>query len=162
VPRQPSEPQSRRLAVALQDLAWLLPRTIGAAELERERLPLSELEVMRLLVRRPGLRVGDVASELGLHGPNASTAIRALLARGLIERRPDPDDGRASLLFPTDRAIASRDRREAGWGTAMRVALRGLDEADRAALVAATPALQALAQHLAADREALAARGAAT
>ncbi|HWI71163.1 MAG TPA: hypothetical protein VNT55_04350, partial [Baekduia sp.] len=63
---------AKDLAVALQDLAWLLPRTIGAAELQRESLPLSELEVMRLLVRRPGLSVGDVASELGLHAPNAS------------------------------------------------------------------------------------------
>ncbi|MCW2986771.1 MAG: hypothetical protein JWR63_4341, partial [Conexibacter sp.] len=58
--RQPPLRDAKRLAVVLQDLAWLLPRTIGAAELEREPLPLSELEVMRLLVRRPGLSVGEV------------------------------------------------------------------------------------------------------
>jgi DNA-binding MarR family transcriptional regulator len=148
VAKQPSEQQARRLAVVLQDLAWLLPRTIGAAELERERLPLSELEVMRLLVRRPGLRVGDVATELGLHGPNASAAIKALLARGLIERRRDPDDGRVARLHPTPRAIASRDQRETSWGTALRDTLRDLDPDEVSALLAATPALRALAERL--------------
>jgi DNA-binding MarR family transcriptional regulator len=148
--RQPSEPQARRLAVALQDLAWLLPRTIGAAELDREPLPLSELEVMRLLVRRPGLKVGEVATELGLHAPNASAAVRSLLARGLLERHRDPDDGRIARLHPTPRAIESRDAREHGWGAALRDALRGLHPDDAAALVAATPALRALADRLSA------------
>jgi DNA-binding MarR family transcriptional regulator len=148
VSRQATRPQAKRLAVVLQDLAWLLPRTVGAAENEREQLPLSELEVMRLLVRRPGLKVGDVAHELGLHGPNASAAIKALLARGLIERRSDPDDGRVARLFPTPRAIASRDAREDGWGDALRTALRDLDPDDVSALLAAAPALRALAVRL--------------
>jgi DNA-binding MarR family transcriptional regulator len=147
--RQPTEPQARRLAVALQDLAWLLPRTIGAAELDRDPLPLSELEVMRLLVRRPGLTVGEVATELGLHAPNASAAVKALLARGLLERRRDPDDGRVARLHPTPRAIAARDAREHGWAGAMRDALRGLDAEDAAALIRATPALRSLADRLA-------------
>jgi DNA-binding MarR family transcriptional regulator len=149
MPRQPSEPQARRLAVALQDLAWLLPRTIGAAELDREALPLSELEVMRLLVRRPGLKVGEVATELGLHAPNASAAVKALLARGLLERVKDPDDGRVARLHPTPRAIATRDAREHGWAEAMRGALRGLGADDAEALIRATPALRALADRLA-------------
>jgi DNA-binding MarR family transcriptional regulator len=133
VARQATKAEAKRLAVTLQDLAWLLPRTIGAAELEREPLPLSELEVMRLLVRRPGLSVGDVAAELGLHGPNASAAVRGLAARGLLERRRDADDGRVTRLHPTARAI-----------------LGDLDAGTAAALVAATPALRALADRLAA------------
>lgn len=141
---------AKDLAVTLQDLAWLLPRTIGAAELEREGLPLSELEVMRLLVRRPGLSVGDVASELGLHGPNASAAVRALAARGLLERRRDPDDGRVTRLHPTRQAIATRDRREDAWAATLRDALARLEPSDAAALLAAAPALRALADHLAA------------
>jgi DNA-binding MarR family transcriptional regulator len=149
--RQPTEPQARRLAVTLQDLAWLLPRTIGAAELDREALPLSELEVMRLLVRRPGLKVGDVATELGLHAPNVSAAVKALLARGLLERHTDPDDRRVVRLHPTPRAIETRDAREHGWGRSMREALRALDAEDAAALVAATPALRRLADRLAAS-----------
>lgn len=143
---------AKDLAVVLQDLAWLLPRTIGAAELEREALPLSELEVMRLLVRRPGLSVGQVAAELGLHGPNASAAVRSLAARGLVERRRDPDDGRIARLHPTRRAIATRDRREDGWAAAMAGALAALEPAEAAALVAATPALRALAERLGAGR----------
>ncbi|HWI75208.1 MAG TPA: MarR family transcriptional regulator [Baekduia sp.] len=139
---------AKDLAVALQDLAWLLPRTIGAAELQRESLPLSELEVMRLLVRRPGLSVGDVASELGLHAPNASAAVRALSARGLLDRRRDPTDGRITRLFPTRRAITTRDRREDAWATALRTTLDDLDAATASTLLAAAPALRALADQL--------------
>jgi DNA-binding MarR family transcriptional regulator len=142
--------QAKDLAVVLQDLAWLLPRTIGAAELQREALPLSELEVMRLLVRRPGLSVKEVAAELGLHGPNVSAAVRSLAARGLLDRRRDPDDGRVTRLFPTRRAISTRDRREDGWAAAMAAALDDLSPADAAALLAAAPALRALADRLAA------------
>lgn len=141
---------AKRLAVALQDLAWLLPRTIGAAEIAREGLPLSELEVMRLLVRRPGLNVGDVAKELGLHGPNASAAVRSLAARGLLERRRDPSDGRVTRLLPTRLAIATRDRREDAWAAALRDTLARLEDDDAAALLAAAPALRALADRLAA------------
>ena len=75
--RQPPVAQTRELAVTLHDLAWLLPRTLDPqAEAELDVLPGSELEVMRLLVRRPGLSVGDVARELGLQPSNASAAVR--------------------------------------------------------------------------------------
>ena len=57
---------ARELAVVLHDVAWLLPRTIGLRAAREDPLPVSELEVMRLLVRRPGLSVNDGARELGM------------------------------------------------------------------------------------------------
>src|SRR3954452_2814561 len=107
---------SKDLAVTLFDLAWLLPRTVGAVDAPGEALPLSELEVMRLLVRRPGMSVGDVATELGLQASNVSAAVRALVARGLLERRTDERDARIARLFPTAEASERRDRREDAWG----------------------------------------------
>jgi DNA-binding MarR family transcriptional regulator len=74
---------SRSLAVALYDLAWLLPRTIGLAAADADPLPQSELEVMRLLVRQPGLSVNDVAGELGMQSSNVSATIRTLVSRAL-------------------------------------------------------------------------------
>lgn len=139
---------SKQLAVTLFDLAWLLPRTIGPAGGEGQELPLSELEVMRLLVRRPGLSVTEVAKALGLQPSNASTAVRSLMARGLLERRRDRRDARVTRLHPTRRAINHRDRQEEAWAAELARRLADLPKAERDRLIAAAPALEALAASL--------------
>jgi DNA-binding MarR family transcriptional regulator len=136
---------SKELAVTLFDLAWLLPRTIGAEDPGSAGLPHSELEMMRLLVRRPGLSVSEVASALDLQSSNVSTAMRSLVARGLIERRRDERDGRVTRLYPTDKAIAHRDEQEAAWGEELTRRLAQLPDAERERLLAAAPALESLA-----------------
>ena len=140
-----------RLAVALFDLAWLLPRTVGAEERQDDPLPRSELEVMRLLGRRPGAGVNVIARDLGLQASNVSTAVRSLEARGLVERRASPIDRRQTLLFLTARAEQGRRDREARWGRDLADVLAELRPADRDALLAATPALAVLAAHLSAE-----------
>ncbi|WP_375479024.1 MarR family transcriptional regulator [uncultured Jatrophihabitans sp.] len=140
---------TRSLAVVLHDLAWLLPRTVGAAAAADDPLPGSELEVMRLLARRPGLSVREVADELGLQPSNASTAVRALEARGTLRRRADADDRRVVRLEPTAGALAARDRRERSWGSELGAVLAGLSADDRAALAAAVGPLRRLADALA-------------
>ena len=139
------------LAVVLHDLAWLLPRTIGRESDPGQALPASELEIMRLLVRRPGLSVNDTAAELRLAPANVSTALRALEARGLLERRRDPDDGRVVRLHPTEAALAHRSDQELAWGNALAQALAALPKADARRTLAATPALRALADVLGRD-----------
>jgi DNA-binding MarR family transcriptional regulator len=144
-------PSARDLAVVLHDLAWLLPRTVGLEAARQDPLPQSELEVMRLLVRRPGLSVNDVARELGMQPSNASTAIRLLIARGTLERQADRADGRVARLYPTPAAYAARDRRERSWGEALASVLEGLGTADRRRLAEAMPALHLLAACLAGE-----------
>jgi DNA-binding MarR family transcriptional regulator len=145
------KPASRDLAVVLHDLAWLLPRTVGLEAARQDPLPQSELEVMRLLVRRPGLSVNDVARELGMQPSNASTAIRLLIARGTLERQADRADGRVVRLYPTRAAYAARDRRERSWGEALASVLDGLGASDRQRLAEAAPALRLLAARLAGE-----------
>jgi DNA-binding MarR family transcriptional regulator len=144
--------KSRELAVALHDIAWLLPRTFDPrAELAlNEPLPPTELEVMRLLVRKRELSVGEVARELGLHPSNASAAIRGLLGRGLLERRPDTRDGRISRLTPTAKAQAIRRQREEAWGELLRDRLARLHPTEATELLAAADSLTALAANLSA------------
>jgi DNA-binding MarR family transcriptional regulator len=147
--RQPPAVRSRELAVALHDIAWLLPRKLDPwAEVGLDQLSASELEVMRLLVRAPGLSVGEVAQELGLQPSNASATIRGLMARGLLERKPDERDGRVSRLTPTARAQAIRRQREEAWGVLLGARLRKLPPEDVATLLAATESLEALAAAL--------------
>jgi DNA-binding MarR family transcriptional regulator len=148
--RQPSAAAARQLATVLHDIAWLLPRKLDpAGEFGLEQLPQSELEVMRLLVRVPGLSVGSVARELGLQQSNASAAIRGLLARGLVERESDERDGRVSRLVPTERAGAIRRQREEAWGKLLRARLAQLSADDIEKLLSATDSLSALAAKLA-------------
>jgi len=141
--------QARDLAVVLHDLAWLLPRTVGAPAARAEPQPPTALEIMRLLARRPGLSVNDVAREIGVQPNNVSTAVRLLEADGLLAKRRDEADGRVARLHPTAKAMAARGRREEAWGDAMTDALDHLDPADAEALLAASTALRRLADHLA-------------
>jgi DNA-binding MarR family transcriptional regulator len=133
------------LAVVLHDLAWLLPRTIGNDPDPVHVLPPSEFEIMRLLIRRPGLSVNQTAGALRLQPANVSTALRALEARGLLERRRDPKDQRVVRLHPTDAALAHRHDQEIAWGNALAQTLAALPTVDAARLVATTPALRTLA-----------------
>jgi DNA-binding MarR family transcriptional regulator len=147
--KSPDEESARELAVVLHDLAWLLPRTIGAEAMQAEPQPPTALEVMRLLTRTPGLSVNDVGREIGVQANNVSTAVKLLEDRGLLEKRRDEEDGRVTRLHPTDRALAARARRERSWGESMREAMAGLSPTDAATLVNASQALRALAEHLA-------------
>ncbi|MEU4237326.1 MarR family winged helix-turn-helix transcriptional regulator [Actinoplanes sp. NPDC026619] len=141
------------LAIVLHDLAWLLPRTIGAEAARAEPLPPTALEVMRLLTRRPGRSVNEVAAEIGVAANNVSTAVSQLEARGLLARRRDEADGRVIRLHPTATAHEARLRRERSWAERMAAALAHLpgDDADR--LVSALPALRHLADGLAEAEE---------
>ena len=134
--------------MTLFDLAWLLPRTIGAEDKQADPLPRSELEVMRLLGRRPGTNVNTVARDLGLKPSNVSATVRSLVERGLVEKRADPADGRQVLLHLTATARSSRERRERLWGEALTSVLGDLAPEDRTHLVAALPALRAFANLL--------------
>lgn len=145
----PYSDDSTALAVVLHDLAWLLPRTIGADAAIADPLPLSELEIMRLLARRPDLSVNEVAGELGLRSTNVSTAVRSLVDRGLLERHNDSNDGRVVRLAPTALALAAREAREKSWGAALDETLGGLPAEDRERLLASVLALRLLADRLA-------------
>jgi DNA-binding MarR family transcriptional regulator len=136
------------LAVVLNDIAWLLPRTLGRAALPDDDLPASELEVMRLLVRRPGLSVNEVAAELAMRPSNVSGTVRTLIAQGLLERRRDEGDARVARLHPTDQAIANRGRREAAWGEALEKCLTSLSAAERKRVVASGGPLRRLVEAL--------------
>jgi DNA-binding MarR family transcriptional regulator len=139
---------SRELAVSLFNLAWLLPRTIGSEDKQTDPLPRSELEVMRLLGRRPGTTVNDVARELGLQPSNASATIGSLVSRGLVERRDDPSDGRQVLLHLTPAAQESREHRERRWGHELATLLDQLSADERSRLLASAPVLATLAERL--------------
>jgi len=56
------------------------------------------------LFEEDGLRMGEIAARTRLSKQTMTTMVRLMERDGLVERRPDPGDGRASLVFLTKRA----------------------------------------------------------
>lgn len=65
------------------------------------------------LYEEDGLRLGEIARRARLSKQTMTTLVRLLERDGLVERRPDSSDGRASLVFLTPRAEVFRPVAEA-------------------------------------------------
>ncbi|MET9859516.1 MarR family transcriptional regulator [Streptomyces smyrnaeus] len=145
--------EARTLTPALYALGRVL-RLHGVAEAGLPPLPPSDLEVLRQVLDTPGIGVGALAQELGLHASNVSATVRGLVAQELVRREPDPDDRRAVRLFPTMGAVQGMAMIEQAWSEIFADSLATLSREQRTALSAAAPALSALASSLRAQRTA--------
>jgi DNA-binding MarR family transcriptional regulator len=101
----------------------------------------SEAELLKLLDRKPGIRVQDAAVELGVASNSISTLVKQLTRAGLVARDSDPLDGRVAQLRLTPLAeewvARVGNAREAAIGRA----LEALDPAELELLEAARPAM---------------------
>jgi len=59
--------------------------------------------VLLPLFEQDGLRIGEVAGRARLSKQTMTTMVRLAERDGLVKRRPDPDDGRATLVHLTKR-----------------------------------------------------------
>lgn len=111
-------------------------------------LTTAEAAMMRVVAREGSCRPGAVAAQLGV-GPSAvSRPLTGLCERGLIERHPDPADGRAELLALTDLGRKTMQERRAAYLERLRCRFAGWD---LARLDAAAGLLEELAQLLVAE-----------
>ncbi len=62
----------------------------------------TSFSVLALLEHNPGVNSRQVSQALGVRPPNLVAMIASFDERGLIERRPDPKDGRSLGLHLTD------------------------------------------------------------
>ena len=142
-----SESFPEALADALAGVQRLIRRRLRSGT-TAPRLRGAEVELLRLVVARPGIGVSEAAKELYLAGNSVSTLVNQLARDGYLIRETDPADRRAARLMPTPAA----DARLRDWRQRRAVLVRNqvarLDEADRAALEAALPALRKLAVNL--------------
>ncbi|MFI5673226.1 MarR family winged helix-turn-helix transcriptional regulator [Streptomyces cellulosae] len=130
---------------------------VGVQRLIRRRLrpqmadpPLrgAEVELLRLVVGRPGIGISDAAKDLYLASNSVSTLVNQLARQGYLIRETDPADRRAARLLPTPAAEARLGEWRKRRADLVRGQVSRLDEADREALRAALPALRKLAVHL--------------
>ncbi|MDF0531854.1 MarR family transcriptional regulator [Tsukamurella sp. 8F] len=80
------------------------------------------------------LRTTDLAEREGVAAPTMSRIVAALERQGLITRMADPDDGRASLLVPTEDGRSYICGATSRKSQLMAAALERLDEEQRTEL----------------------------
>ena len=88
-----------------------------------------------------GVRVGDIARNLGVKVPSATEQIIKLEKAGLASRGPDPHDSRAFLVDITPAGRSAVDAANRKRNAAVAAILESLDDNDRAALAAALPVI---------------------
>jgi DNA-binding MarR family transcriptional regulator len=87
-----------RIGTVMKSLAWDMAEPLGINP--------TQGQILAHLAARGPSRVSDLAAWLGVSQPTLSDAAAALLRKGMLERRPDPRDGRAVRLDLTERGIA--------------------------------------------------------
>lgn len=111
---QAAEPSDRE-ALGRDDLGFLLAKaTQRWNELLAERFAAAGYgevrpsygSVLLPLFEEDGLRMGELARRAHLSKQTMTEMVRRLERDGLVERRADPSDGRASLIFLTARSRA--------------------------------------------------------
>ena len=90
---------------------------------EEHDLPLAGYDVLLRLARAPAraLRMTDLAARVMLSPSGLTRLVDRLVARGLVHRRTDPQDGRVALASLTDDGLRQLRR-------AARTHLRGIRE----------------------------------
>ena len=110
------------------------------------RFPLAHGSVLGRLDREGPLAISDLAAAERVRPQSMAQTVSELEAERLIDRRPDPTDGRRGLLELTDgghrRLQDDRQHRE-GW--LIKAITEGFSETEQRALARAVPLLRRLA-----------------
>jgi DNA-binding MarR family transcriptional regulator len=132
-----------RLRIALARVSRHLDRQARGDALTR-----TQTSVLGTVIRLGPLRISELADVEGINPTMLSRIVAKLEDAGLLHRRPDPGDGRAALVEITDEghALGLRLRAERTRLLTGRLAAMPVDRADE--LLAALPALEALAAAL--------------
>ena len=141
---EPADPGLLALAEdfreALRHSIYLVRRLDDDGELSAAQLSMLKM----LLDAGPaagGVRVGEIARNLGVKVPSATEQIIKLERAGLARREPDPDDSRAVRVTLTDAGLAAVASANERRNTVMAGVLSSLSGEDRAALAAALPVI---------------------
>ncbi|WP_218639508.1 MarR family winged helix-turn-helix transcriptional regulator [Streptomyces acidiscabies] len=111
-----------------------------------QKLSFTTLSVLDTLAVGGPRRVTELARSEQMSQPGVTQVITRLERDGLVERRPDPADGRASLVHITDAGRAIGEARYADRSRHLVGLVAELTPDERQALAAALPALARLAE----------------
>ena len=136
----PADDRTLELTAALERLTRMFLRVLASPS----ELSLTTVGTLTTLERTGPRRLTELAAGEGVTQPAMTQLISRLQDAGLAARATDPDDGRVVLVHITDTGRAALAERRAARAERLAVRLAQLTPAERAALVAALPALDAL------------------
>ncbi|BAK36579.1 putative MarR family transcriptional regulator [Microlunatus phosphovorus NM-1] len=138
-------------ALAVADAVRAVNRATVAATRAQQGLPAlpeAQVAVLHTLRAHPSVTPAELAQRLDLARPTVSNLLRDLEAAGLVARERSASDRRSVLLTITERARQVQDAFHRGRAEVLSSVWAELDQSDRSALTAATPALRRLADLL--------------
>lgn len=139
------------VAAALRDSIGLLRRRLRQVKAERGDgdLTLPESAALVRLDRGGPTTSSALARQEQISPQSMGATLAALEARQLVERRPDPEDGRRAVITVTDAGRqVLRDRRNAHAELLALALGDGFTPAELDVLAAAAPLLERLAERL--------------
>ena len=121
---------------ALRHSVYLVRRLDADGELSA-----AQLSTLKMLLH-DGVRVGEIARNLGVKVPSATEQIIKLEKSGLVRRDPDPHDSRAVRVVLTTEGRAAVDSANERRNAVMAEILVALSDSERQALAAALPVIE--------------------
>ena len=142
------DPDASQVAATLRVSIGLLLRRLRQVRVEGE-LSLPESSALVRLDRSGPATPSELAKREQISPQSMGATLAALQARGLIERRPDPQDGRRAVLSVTGAGHdVLRDKRNARTDQLAQALSTGFTQAELRQLMAAAPLLERLAQSI--------------
>jgi DNA-binding MarR family transcriptional regulator len=136
-----------RLRMAIGKLSRRLRPTVAGSGLSP-----SQISALFTIVRRGPLGLSELAELEAMNPTMLSRIIVHLCELGLIRRESRPDDRRAAVVTATAAGRRVRERVHVERTRALSGYLESLDAKQQAVLLAALPALEALAERIGDDR----------
>jgi DNA-binding MarR family transcriptional regulator len=144
----PVDQEAEEVAAALYLSVGLFKRRLRQMPAEGE-LSLPESSALRRLERGGPATVTVLAKAEQISVQSMGATLSALEARGLIERDPDPADGRRSVMSVTDAGrLALGDKRNARIAQLTQVLATRFTPAELRQLRAAVPLIERLAENV--------------
>jgi DNA-binding MarR family transcriptional regulator len=139
---------AEQVAAALYLSVGLFKRRIRQTPVEGE-LSLPESSALRRLERGGPATVTALAKAEQISVQSMGATLHTLEARRLIDRHPDPADGRRSVMSVTEAGLAAlNDKRNARIAQLARVLAAEFTSAERGQLMAALPLIERLAENI--------------
>ncbi|GAA1259087.1 hypothetical protein GCM10009609_22570 [Pseudonocardia aurantiaca] len=110
----------------------------------RESIPPLQLSALATVEQHGPLRLSELARREAVTAPTMSRVLTALDEQGLVIRTPDPNDARGVRIVLSEEGAARLAEVRSHRTALVARRLARLDDAQRATLVAALPALEAL------------------
>jgi DNA-binding MarR family transcriptional regulator len=138
---------TNELAVGVRSVIGRLARGLRQAGSQSDLSP-SQYEVFGTVARRGDLKLSELAAIEGINPTLLSRIVAKLEADQLVTRTADADDRRVAHVVPTAKGRRRYEQIRNARTDAVSLAIDGLTDAERRALVAALPVLESLAATL--------------